>query len=76
MIEVNAIVVGLVVGLTEIAKSAGLPIKFAPLISTIIGMLAGLLVIGFTIPAVISGLISGLVASGLWDLGKSALKND
>lgn len=67
--EINATLVAICVGLTEVVKQAfGLPSKYAPLVSIGVGIVAGLLVIGFTVPAGLIGLISGLAASGLYDV--------
>lgn len=73
--ENNAIAVGVAMGLTQVAKTLGMPTKFAPLCSAIIGTLVGMALLGFTITGGLTGLVSGLAASGLYDVGTKTGSN-
>jgi hypothetical protein len=62
--------------LVDVIKKAGLPKKFAPLISLILGVIFGLVFEnnGDIRNAIITGLIMGMSASGLYSGGKEASK--
>ena len=62
-----------ILAIVEALKLAGVPSKYAPLISIILGIIAGLLVVEMTIDGGIMGLVLGLGASGLYDNAKPAL---
>ena len=62
--------------LIEVIKKAGLPNRFAPLVSIIIGIGFGFIVEnnGDIKNAIITGVIMGMSASGLYSTGKEASK--
>ena len=62
--------------LVDVIKKAGLPSKFAPLMSLILGVVFGLIFenSGDVKIAIITGLIMGMSASGLYSGGKEASK--
>lgn len=62
--------------LVDVIKKAGLPTKFAPLASIILGVMAGLIFEnnGDIKNGIITGLIMGMSASGLYSGGKEASK--
>lgn len=62
--------------LVDVIKKAGLPKKFAPLTSLILGVIFGLVFEnnGDIRNAIITGLIMGMSASGLYSGGKEASK--
>lgn len=65
--------VALIVGLVQVAKRLGLPSRFAPLLSLLLGIaLVSLGLKGISAASIFSGLIVGLSASGLWS-GTKAL---
>lgn len=59
------------VAIIEMIKMAGLPSKYAPIVSVTIGILLGLLFSGVTTQGFGDGLIIGLSASGLYSAGKA-----
>lgn len=64
----------LVIGLVKLFREVGLPTKFAPLVSLMIGILIGIAV-AYTngqdlLYGVVLGICFGLSASGLYDVGK------
>ncbi len=70
---VFAALVPLCVGLVSACKAAGLPERFAPLFSIMIGVgLAGI-TIGYDQSVVLYGLTIGLTASGLYSATKTSL---
>ncbi|MDD2260318.1 MAG: hypothetical protein PHO87_04905 [Acholeplasmataceae bacterium] len=66
----------LVIGLVKLFREIGLPVKFAPLASLVIGILAGIAVAltnGQTITqGVVIGICFGLSSSGIYDIGKKS----
>lgn len=64
----GAAFVPLIVALVEGAKQAGLPTRWAPLVSLVLGLLVGIIYVAPTDPrqAVLVGLMVGLAASGLY----------
>ena len=65
----------LVVGLTEASKVIGVPIRFAPLVSIVLGVLGTIGVAFFEPTAIVifTGLAIGLSASGLYDFSKKTV---
>lgn len=76
--EVNDVVLGAVVlGIVEIAKYTGLPKRFAPLASLVVGVAGVFLAlpestIGLSI---VHGLVLGLTASGFYSQAKTLTGN-
>lgn len=65
-----AIIVAAIVGIVEIVKQF-VPNKFMPIISVIIGIIAGLVYVDATIELkVFIGIAMGLAACGLFDVAK------
>lgn len=61
------VLVPVVLGVTQVFKTVGLPSRFAPLVSLVLGVLgASLLGSGFSGSDIIQGIVAGLSASGLW----------
>ena len=64
-------IIPVILGIVEVVKQVGLPSKFAPLVSVMVGV--GLVALTGEIwqSIVAQGLIAGLAASGLWSGAKS-----
>jgi len=69
-------VVALIIGLVKAAREAGLPSKFAPLLSIVIGIIIGVTAALYASSAVyigiLGGIAAGLMSCGLYDVGKKA----
>lgn len=66
-----------IIGLVELAKRVGLPDRFAPLLSLVLGLGAGFLYFGSDPrEAILYGIVMGLTASGLYAGGKTLLLGD
>jgi thiamine transporter ThiT len=68
-----ALITGVVISLVEVAKTLGLPSRFAPLLSVLLGV-GSLLLLAFFQPAtevIFTGLVIGLSACGLYSGVKS-----
>jgi len=79
MFEVYGVaLIGLIVGLVEVLKKAGLPKKFLPLSSLILGVAAGTLYVYPTNlkAGIIVGLMMGLSASGLYSGTKNTFEKN
>lgn len=68
--------IALVIGLVKLVREVGLPSKFAPLASLVIGVLGG---VGVAVTndqtilyGVVLGIVFGLSASGIYDIGKKS----
>ncbi|MGE1025227.1 holin [Bacillus sp. GMs2/2] len=71
-----AVMIGIVVGLSQIAKTIGLQTKYVPLLNVTLGIVLGVLFLGGDIKSnVFQGIIIGLSASGLFDHTKIIKKD-
>ncbi|HDR7847481.1 TPA: holin [Bacillus toyonensis] len=71
-----AVMIGVVVGLSQIAKTIGLQTKYVPLLNLTLGIVLGVLFLGGDIKTnVFQGIIIGLSASGLFDHTKIMKKD-
>ncbi|MEX0137528.1 holin [Bacillus nitratireducens] len=71
-----AVIIGVVVGLSQIAKTIGLQTKYVPLLNLTLGIVLGVLFLGGDIKTnVFQGIIIGLSASGLFDHTKIMKKD-
>lgn len=70
-----AVLVAVIIGLTQVAKMAGLPSKYAPLLAIIFGVLGTLSLSLFSVTAntIIAGLVVGLMSMGLYSGTKTTI---
>lgn len=70
------IIVAVIIAFNEFLKKAGVPAKFIPIVSLVLGLVAGFFFVpGATIQeTVFNGAIVGLSANGLFDLTKLSKK--
>lgn len=66
------VVTALLLGVVQVFKSLGLPTKYAPLVSVVLGMLATVSLAFFepTTKVIFTGIAIGLAASGLFSFSK------
>ena len=69
-------IIPLIMGVTELFKIIGLPNKFAPVLSAVLGVLIGLVYVSPENPlkGVLVGLSLGLAASGLYSGTKNTVE--
>lgn len=73
--EINeAIVIPIIVGIVEMMKKMGLPGKYSPIVSIVLGIGGIFLLGGFSVESGLRGLVFGLSASGLYSGSKAVLK--
>lgn len=71
-----AVMIGIVVGLSQIVKTIGLQTKYVPLLNLTLGIVLGVLFLDGDIKTnVFQGIIIGLSASGLFDHTKIMKKD-
>lgn len=71
-----AVIIGIVVGISQIGKTVGLQTKYVPLLNVTLGIVLGVLFLGGDIKTnVFQGIIIGLSASGLFDHTKIIKKD-
>ncbi|RBP27311.1 MULTISPECIES: holin [Bacillus] len=71
-----AMMIGIVVGLSQIVKTVGLQTKYVPLLNLTLGIVLGVLFLDGDIKVnVFQGIIIGLSASGLFDHTKIIKKD-
>ncbi|PEE22993.1 holin [Bacillus toyonensis] len=71
-----AVMIGIVVGLSQIAKTIGLQTKYVPLLNLTLGIVLGVLFLDGDIKTnIFQGIIIGLSASGLFDHTKIIKKD-
>lgn len=68
--------VPLIIALVEFTKRIGLPAKFSPVLSVVIGIVLGFIAYGTSEPvkSIITGLVAGLSAVGLWSATKNVVE--
>jgi len=70
-----AVLIAFTVGITEVIKRLGLPSKFSPLVSLIVGIGLAILALTDTMTnKIITGIMCGLSASGLYSGANSTIK--
>ncbi|WP_144497222.1 holin [Bacillus toyonensis] len=75
MIEIT-VIIGVVVGLSQIAKIVGMQTKYVPLLNLTLGIMLGVFFLSQDIKTnVFQGIIIGLSASGLFDHTKIIKKD-
>lgn len=74
----DVVLIPLIVGIVEVFKRAGVPKKFLPLISLILGILVGVIyVTDFEWKqGILVGAMLGLAASGLYSSSKNTFEKD
>lgn len=72
---INVAIVPLILGVVELLKQVGLPQKFAPLVSAVIGIIIGIFYIapGDLLKGILLGLVMGLSATGLYSGTKTTV---
>ncbi|WP_071395543.1 hypothetical protein [Bacillus tuaregi] len=70
----HLVVIPLIIGIVEVIKKAGLPVRFSPLVAVAIGLFFGIFYFDVLIEGIIVGLMVGLSASGLYS-GSKNLRN-
>ncbi|KXY32230.1 holin [Bacillus cereus] len=71
-----AVMIGIIVGLSQIVKTIGLQTKYVPLLNLTLGIVLGVLFLGGDIKTnIFQGIIIGLSASGLFDHTKITKKD-
>ncbi len=68
-----AIIIPFIVGVTQALKKAGLATRYAPLMSVLLGGIAGYLYIFQSTTGVLFGIVAGLSACGLWSGTKTTI---
>ncbi|RKD21131.1 hypothetical protein BEP19_15785 [Ammoniphilus oxalaticus] len=65
-------IIPLIIGLIELCKRVGVPIKLSPVIALLLGLAAGIFYIGADVKeGIIVGLMLGLSATGLYSGAKN-----
>ena len=67
-------IVPVVLGLVQVAKGMGIPSRYAPVASIVLGVALMLITGAVWQAAVVQGIIAGLAASGLWSGSKSTFE--
>jgi hypothetical protein len=79
----GAATIPLIVGLIQVAKYTGLPVRLAPVLALVLGIAAGILSVYSTTPAhaavnwpagVVLGLSFGLAAAGFYEISKTTVQ--
>ncbi len=73
----NLIDVGIVpilIGVLEVFKRLGVPVKYVPIIAVMLGLILGLTIEGLHIEGALKGLAYGLSACGLYSGAKASIE--
>lgn len=76
MEETKLLIIPVLVGVLEVFKKIGLPVKYVPLVSLLLGVIGSLSVSGLGVEQVIQGFVFGLSACGLYSGTKTTLENE
>jgi hypothetical protein len=73
--------VALIIGIAEIAKRTGFPVKYIPILDIVLGVMSGICVFGFMLEygaamGVIMGIALGLMACGLFSGVKNVIEKE
>jgi hypothetical protein len=63
----------IVIGLVSVARVSGVPARWLPLTSLIIGMIFGVLFVAFSLLGLLCGIALGLSAVGLYEFGRTTV---
>ena len=75
----SLVIIPIIIGIVEVLKRAGLPNKYSPLVSLVLGLFFGLFFIESFKEGLIVGMMVGLSATGLYSGSKNLMqinKND
>lgn len=72
----NVAIVPLIIGIVQLLKKYGFPVKYSPIAAIVLGLAFGIAFAANLKEAVIIGLMLGLSASGLYSGGKNLMEND
>jgi hypothetical protein len=68
--------IAVIIGLVQLAKQVGLPVKYAAPLSLVLGVAGSFLFPAVTVGAtILAGVVLGLAASGLYSGGSNAIAN-
>jgi L-cystine uptake protein TcyP (sodium:dicarboxylate symporter family) len=67
----SLVVIPIILGVVEVMKRAGFPVKFSPLLSLVLGLFFGIFFIDALKEGIIVGLMVGLSATGLYSGSKN-----
>jgi len=68
-------IVGLIIGISEVFKKAGINNRYVPLFSLLLGIISGAFLLGEDIKSgIVLGIFCGLSASGLYSGAKNTLE--
>lgn len=73
--ELKLLIIPILIGILEVFKKLGLPVKYVPVLSLLLGVLASVSVSGLAVENFIQGLVYGLSACGLYSGTKATLEN-
>jgi hypothetical protein len=69
-----ALLVPVIMGIVQVAKTSGLNSRYAPALSLLVGLAIAMGVDGVSVQSAIAGVVGGLIASGLWSGTKATLQ--
>lgn len=72
--DLKLLIIPVLVGILEVFKKLGLPVKYVPVLSLLLGVLASVSVSGLAVENFIQGLVYGLSACGLYSGTKSTFE--
>lgn len=71
---IQLVIIPIIIGLVEVAKRTGLPNKFSPLVSVILGLVFGIMYLNPLLDGIVVGLVIGLSATGLYSGSKNMFR--
>lgn len=72
--ELKLLIIPILIGILEVFKKLGLPVKYVPVLSLLLGVLASVSVSGLAVENFMQGLVYGLSACGLYSGTKATIE--
>lgn len=72
--DLKLLIIPILIGILEVFKKLGLPVKYVPVLSLLLGVLASVSVSGLAVENFIQGLVYGLSACGLYSGTKATIE--
>lgn len=68
------VIIPIIIGIVEVFKRAGLPNKYSPIVSLLLGVIFGILYVQPLLDGITLGLVIGLSATGLYSGSKNVFE--
>lgn len=75
-LNMGAFIAGTTMGIVAAISQSGIKSRFKPITTLILGIIIGILAMGFTRTAILTGIVGPLIAMGFWSGTKATFKSE